>query len=146
MDHTTAVSTDVDDGHRRGRRNARFETDGDAAAAADGAGAFVKHLLVEWFFPGHALRQALKHRLDAGIAHHGARCLRPAFAQNILPANRQWIDAQRFGNHVGMAFVSPHQLRDTKTAQSPGRRQVGVQRIGIDADMVDVIRASRGET
>ena len=44
-----------------------------------------------------------------------------------------------------MALVGPDQLRDAEAAQRAGRRAVGVERVGIDADIVDVVGPRRGE-
>src|SRR6202043_398380 len=80
-----------------------------------------------------------------GILHRRAAGLRPALAQNVLAAEFDRIDAELARDQVGVALVGPDQLRNAKTAQRAGRRAVGVERIGIDADIVDVVGAGRGE-
>ena len=52
---------------------------------------------------------------------------------------------QRARHHVGVALVGPHELRHAEAAQRAGRRHVGVERVGIDLDVVDVVGAGRGE-
>jgi hypothetical protein len=48
-------------------------------------------------------------------------------------------------DHVGVGFIGPHQLRDAEATQRAGRRLVGVERIGIDRHVVDLVGARRGE-
>jgi hypothetical protein len=46
---------------------------------------------------------------------------------------------------VGVTFIGPNELRDSEATQSAGRRPVGVQRIAINADVFDVVWASRSK-
>ena len=45
-----------------------------------------------------------------------------------------------------MALIGPHELRDAEAAQRTRRRPVGVERRGIDIDVLDVVRPRRCET
>ena len=135
VERRRAVGGDVDDRDRRGRRDRGLETDGDAAAAADRAGAAIERCA-----PAHARGDGVEHLGDGGVLHRGAARLRPAFAQNILAAEFDRIDAEFARDQVGVALVGPDQLRNAETAQRAGRRAVGIERIGIDADVLDVVR------
>ena len=54
--------------------------------------------------------------------------LRAAVAQDVLAAELDRVELERARDHVGVALVGPHQLRDAEAAQRAGRRQVGVER------------------
>ena len=129
-----AVGVDIDDGDRRGRRDRGLEADGDAAPAAHGAAAAVERRA-----PVHARRRAHRAPLDRGVVHHGAGRLRPAFAQDVLAAEFDRIDAELARDQVGVALVGPDKLRNAEAAQRAGRRAVGVELVGIDRDVVDVV-------
>ena len=77
---------------------------------------------------------------------HRAACLRPAVAQDVLAPERHRIHAEFARNQIGVAFVTPDQLRDAEAAQRTGRRAVGVERVGVDADILDVVGAGRGKS
>ena len=49
------------------------------------------------------------------------------------------------GDQVGVALVGPDELRDAEAAQRAGRRQIGVERVGVDRDILDVVGTGRGE-
>ena len=44
-----------------------------------------------------------------------------------------------------MAFVSPHELRDAEAAQRARGRQIGVQGVRVDGDVLHVVRPGRGK-
>ncbi len=71
--------------------------------------------------------------------------LRPAFAQHVLAAELDRVELERARDHVGVALIGPDQLRNAEAAQRPRRRQVGVERVGIDPDIVDVVGPRCGE-
>ena len=100
---------------------------------------------LESLAPVHPGGEAIEHRLDGGILHGSAGRLRAAFAQNVVAAERDRIEPKRPRHHVGVALVGPHQLRNAEAAQRAGRRQVGVERIGIDLHVLDVVGTGRGE-
>ena len=79
------------------------------------------------------------------ILEDGAGRLRPAVAQHILAAELDRIDVERPRHHVGVALVREDELRHAETAQRAGRRHVGVHRVGIDPDIVDVVGTGGGE-
>ena len=95
--------------------------------------------------PLHPLRQPVEHRLDGGVLHHGAGRLRAAVAQDVPAPELDRVDPERARHDVGVALVGPHELRDAKAAQRAGRRQVGVERIGIDVTCSRCRRARRRE-
>ncbi len=76
-----------------------------------------------------------------GVLHGGAARLRAALAQDVLAAELDRIDAELARDQVGVALIGPDQLRNAEAAQRAGRRAVGVERVGIDADVLDVVRA-----
>src|SRR5262249_61266433 len=61
------------------------------------------------------------------------------------PAERGRCELQRARTHVGLTLTAPHQLRNAEAAQRPRRGQVGVERVGIDTDVVDVVGARSGK-
>ena len=140
VERDAAVGADVDDGDRGGWRDRRLEADGNAAPAPHHAGA-----AVEWRTPVHARRDGLQYFGDGGVPHRGAGRLRPVLAQDVVAAKRQRIDAERARNQIGVALIGPHQLRNAEAAQRAGRRSVGVDRVGADRHVVDVVGAGRGE-
>ena len=97
------------------------------------------------FFQSISAASAFEHLLDRGVLHHGAGRLRPAFAQQVPAAELDRVDAELARDQVGVALVGPHQLRDAEAAQRAGGRQVGVERVGVDRDVLDVVGAGRGE-
>ena len=135
-----AVGADVDDRDRRGRRDHRLDGDAEAAAALHHAGALVERLR-----PVHPLEHAVHHLLDRGILDDRAGGVRAALAQQVLAAELDRIELERARDHVGVALVGPHELRHAEAAQRAGRRHVGVERVGIDRDVVDFVGARRGE-
>ena len=44
-----------------------------------------------------------------------------------------------------MAFVAPHQLWDAEPAQRAGGWQVGIERVGVDPHVIDVVGAGGGK-
>ena len=87
----------------------------------------------------------VQHLLDRGVLDDGAGGVRAALAQQVLAAELDRIELERARHHVGVALVGPHQLRHAEAAQRAGRRHVGVERVGIDRDVVDLVGARRGE-
>ena len=67
--------------------------------------------------------------------------MRPTFAKYVSPPKLQRIDVQRPRNDVGLRLVRPDHLRDTEPTQRSSRRLVGVDRVAIDRDIFDVVRA-----
>jgi len=110
------------------------------AAAAHHAGA-----ALERFAPVQPLGHAIEHGLELGVLHDLAGGVRPPLAQEVLAAELERIELERARDHVGVALVGPHQLRNAEAAQRPRRRQVGVERVGIDPDVVDVVGAGGGK-
>ena len=96
--------------------------------------------------PVHAQRQTIEHRLNGRILHQRAGCLRTAFAQHVLAPELDRIELERPRHHVGVALVGPDQLRNAESAQRARRRQIGVERIAVDAHILDVVRPGCGET
>ena len=133
-------AADVDHRDRRGRRDRGLEADRDAAAAPLDAAAAVERRA-----PVHSCGQRIEHALDRGVAHHRAARMGAAVAQDVLAAELDRVDAERARDQVGVALVGPHQLRDAEAAQRAGRRAVGVELEGIDADVLDVVGTGGGE-
>ena len=75
----------------------------------------------------------------------GAGRLRAAFAQDVLAPELDRIDPESAGDHVGVALVGPHQLRNAEAAQRAGRRPVGVELERADAHVLDVVGSGRRE-
>ena len=100
---------------------------------------------LEGLVPVHQRCAALQHLLDRRVLHDGAGRLRAAFAQQVPAAELDRVDAQLARHQVGVALVGPDELRDAEAAQRAGRRQVGVERVGVDRDVLDVVGAGRGE-
>ncbi len=71
-------------------------------------------------------------------------CGRPSRSM-FLRRNSTGSILQRARHHVGVALVGPGELRDAEAAQRAGRRHVGVERVGVDPDIVDVVGAGGGE-
>ena len=140
IDDAAAVAIDVHRGKRRGRRHAGLEADGNAAAAAQHPRASIKRTI-----PFKQDGKAVEDLLDRRVAHQRAGRLRPPVAQQVPAAKLDRIDSQLARHHVGVALVGPHQLRDAEAAQRAGRRQIRVQRVRVDRDVLDVVRARRGE-
>ena len=138
-----ATSPGVQRDHRDRRRgcDARFEADRKAAPSADRPAAAIERL-----FPVHERGEPLQNQFERGIAHQRACCLWSALAQQVLPTQGQRIHADGPRDHVGVALVCPDELRHAKPAQRACRRQVGVDLVGIDPDVLDVVRAGGGET
>ena len=107
-----AVGGDGEVGHRGGRRDDSLDRHGDATAAAQRAVAARERLA-----PIEPLRHALEHGIELGIAHDLAGCLRAPFAQQVLAAELERIELERARDHVGVALVGPHQLRNAEAAQ-----------------------------
>ena len=95
--------------------------------------------------PIEPLGDAVEDFLDRGVLQDRTGGLRAAVAQQVLLAEFERIALERARDHVGVALIGPHQLRNTEAAQGAGRRQVGIERIGIDRDIVDVVWARSGE-
>src|ERR1019366_7841230 len=112
--------------YRRGRRNHRLERNREAAPAPHHALA-----AVEWRFPVEPLGDAVEHLLDGGVFQDGAGRLWAAVAQQVLLAELERIALERARDHVGMALVSPHSLRNAEAAQRASRRQICIERVGI---------------
>ena len=136
-----AVGRHVDDGDRRGRRDHRLDGDGEAAAALDVAvAALVERLATSPSAPAPCPSPS---RSGASFRIWPVACGRPSRSE-VLPAELDRIHLQRPRHHVGVALIGPHQLRHAEAAQRAGRRDVGVERVGIDPDVVDVVGAGRG--
>src|SRR5204863_9670898 len=71
--------------------------------------------------------------------------LRAPLAQEVPAAELHRVDAELARDQVGVALVGPHELRDAEAAQRPGGRQIGVERVGVDRDMLDVVGTRRSE-
>ena len=136
----TAIGGHVDDRDRGGGRDRGLEADRDAAPAFDGAIAALERPA-----PVHAQRDAIEHRRNRSILHQGAGRLRAAVAQEVLAPKLDRVELERARHHVGVALIGPDELRDAEAAQRPRRSQVGVERIGIDRDVIDVVGARRRE-
>src|SRR6185437_7251659 len=89
---------------------------------------------------------ALEAGLGAHVLDHGAGRLRTAVAQDVLAPEFDRVHADPARDQVGVALIGPYQLRDAEAAQRAGRRQVGVERVGVDLDVVYVVGTGRGET
>src|SRR5262249_42501376 len=100
-----SVSVDVDHRNGCGWRHARFDSDWDAAAAANRA-----RTALEWTIPFEPFGQPIENRIDIDVAHDHSRCVRPAFPQDVSPAKLQGIDPQRLSDHVHLRFISPDYL------------------------------------
>ena len=135
-----AVGADIDDGDRRGRRHAGLEREGEAAATLDGAAT-----AIEFVFPAQSVGDVIEDRLERRVLQDGAGRLRAAVAQHVSAAELDRIDVERARHHVGVALIGEGELRHTEAAQRAGRRHVGVHRVGVDPDIVDVVGACRGE-
>ena len=105
-----AIGRDIDDRHRRRGRDHRLDRDRKAAAAAYHAGAAVERL-----FPVEPLGDAIEHLLDRGVLQDRAGRMRAAVAQQILLAEFERIALERARDHVGVAFIGPHQLRERRS-------------------------------
>ncbi len=140
IERGAAVGRDGDIGDRGRRRDHRLDGEGDAAAVAHYAVA-----VVERFAPVQPLGHAVEHGLELGVLHDLAGGLRSPFVQEVLAAELERIELERARDHVGVALVGPHQLRNAEAAQRPGRRLVGVERVRIDPDVVDVVGARGGK-
>ena len=151
VERDAAVGADVHDGDRGRRRDRGLEADGDAAsaphdaAAPAPAAAAAAAAAVERRRPVHPRRHRLQHLRDRGVAHRRAGRLRAALAQQVAAAELERIDAELARDEVGVALIGPHQLRNAEAAQRAGRRPVGIELVGIDRDIVDVVRTGRGE-
>ena len=141
IERRRAVGGHVDDGDRGGRRDHRLVGDGEAAAALDVAGA----ALVERLGPLHPLEHLVHHLLDRMVLQDLAGGVRTSLDGEVLPAEFDRIHLQRPRHHVGVALIGPHQLRHAEAAQRARRRHVGVERVGVDPDVVDVVGAGRGQ-
>ena len=86
-----------------------------------------------------------EHLRDGGVLHRGAARLRAAFAQDVLAAEFDRVDAELARDQVGVALIGPDELRNAEAAQRAGRRAVGVELVGIDLDILDVVGPRRGE-
>jgi hypothetical protein len=71
-------------------------------------------------------------------------CGRP-FAQDVLAPELDRVHAKLARQQVGMALVGPHELRNAESAQRTGRRKIGVERVGADGDVLDVVGTWRGK-
>ena len=100
---------------------------------------------VERLGPVQPLGHAVERALVLGVLQDLAGGVRPAFAQDVLAAEFERIDLERARDHVGVALIGPHQLGNAEAAQRPRRRHIGVERVGIDPDIVDVVGAGGGE-
>ena len=86
-----------------------------------------------------------EHRFERRILEDRAGRLRPAVAQHVLAAELERIDLQRARHHVGVALIGEGELRHAEAAQRAGRRHVGVHRVGVDREVVDVVGTGGGE-
>ncbi len=135
-----AVGADIDDGDRGGGRDRGLEADRQPAAAPDRAAA-----AIEGRRPVQSRRERVEHLGDRRILHRGAGRLWAALAQDIPATERERIDIEGARNQVGVALIGPDQLRNAEAAQRAGRRPVGVELVGIDLDVVDVVGPGRCE-
>ena len=138
VEPAAAVAVEVHDRDRRGRRDHRLERDRHAAAAAQRAAAARKGLI-----PLHLLGDRLKHRLDRRIPDHRARRLGTALAQDVAAPEFDRVDLELPCDQVRVALVGPNELRNPEAAQGARRREVRVDGVRVDADVVDVVRSSR---
>ncbi len=102
--------------------------------------------MIEGRVPIEPLGDGVEHLLDCHVLQDGAGGVRAAGAQQVLLAEVERIALKRTRDHIGVALIGPHQLRDAEAAQGAGRRQIGVERVGIDRNVIDVVGARRGET
>ena len=123
---------------RGGGRDARLEADRNAAALLHFARAASKGL-------PHSRSEAVRSSTFSMAASRitvPVACGRPSRSRFLRRNSIGSMPSSR--HHVGVAFVRPHELRDAEAARS-GRRQVGVQRVGIDRHVFDVVRPRRRE-
>src|SRR5262249_42703701 len=100
---------------------------------------------VEGLAPVEPFRHAGERALVLGVLDDLAGGMWPALAHDVLPAELERVELERARDHVGVALVAPHQLRDSEAAQRTRRRKVGIERVGIDRDVLDVVGTRRGE-
>ena len=111
----------------------------EAAAAFDDARAAVERL------PTSRIRSATWSSTassGASLRMVPVACGRP-LRSTFLRRNSTGSMLQRPRHHVGVALVGPDELRHAEAAQRAGRRHVGVERVGVDRDVVDVVGAGR---
>jgi hypothetical protein len=90
--------------------------------------------------------QLVQHAVDVGIHERRADRLRPPVLQDVPAAVFQRVDAEFAGDQVGVALIGPDQLRNAEAPQRACRRPVGIEREGIDADVLDIVGARRRES
>ncbi len=140
IERGAAVASDIDVGNRGRGRDHGLHRHREAAAAAHRPSAAVERLRpIEPF--GHALERGLV----LGVLEDRSSRLWAALAQHIAAAELERINLESARDHVGVTLIRPHQLRDAEAAQRARRRLVGVERVGVDPDVVDVVGARSGE-
>ena len=90
-------------------------------------------------------RTAIHHPLELRVLEHLPRGVLATVAHQVLAPELDRIELERARDHVGVALERPGDLRQAEAAQRAGRRHVGVERVGVDRDIVDVVGAGRGE-
>ena len=72
--------------------------------------------------------------------------MRAAVAQGVAPPELERVDPEGAGDDVGLALVGPDELRDAEAAQGARGRLVGIHRVVVQRDVLDVIRSGGGES
>ena len=79
-----------------------------------------------------------------GVVHDLAGAEGVALLQQVLPAQLDGVDAEPVGHHVDDTFGGPHRLHRAVAAERAAGRQVGVDAVGVDGDVVEAVRADAG--
>ena len=79
-----------------------------------------------------------------GVVHDLAGAEGVALVQQVLPAQLDGVDAEPVGHHVDDAFGGPDRLHRAVATERAAGRQVGVDAVGVDGDVVEPVGADAG--
>ena len=79
-----------------------------------------------------------------GVVHDLAGAEGVALAQQVLPAQLDGVDAEPVGHHVDDPLGGPDRLHRAVAAERAAGRQVGVDAVGVDGDVVEAVGPDAG--
>ena len=135
IERDRAVGRNVDDRNRRRGRRYGLDRNPEAASAPQRAATAVERTA-----PSDLVEDRAQHLIERRIDDRLPGRMHPAFAQEIFATELGRVELERPRHDVHLALVGPCDLRQPESAQRAGRGHVGIERVGIDPHIVDVVR------